>query len=130
MLVKKKKLNWKEINYILKRWKRAYGEVFIFHIIKQYPNNKYHQWAIQIPKKIEKRATMRNLLKRKMYDMIPDYVFSWSGWYKIFISVNKKQSAALVEHIATHDKVAILQYRSTIIDKDFAILAQSLQKFH
>lgn len=126
MLAKKQRLTGKDINYMLKKWKRVYGKVLIFRVIPQYANNKYNQRWFQIPIKVDKRAVMRNALKRKGYEMVNDFWFDKNKYYKIFVSTNKKHINPLVEHIATHKKTAILQYREALCAKDFSILAKEL----
>ena len=126
MLPKQQKLSSKEINYMLKKWKRIYGEVFTCWVIPQYSNNPYHQRAMQIPIKLDKRASMRNMLKRVWYQEVISIWQIWWSYYKIFVSVNKKKLAPLIEYIASHKKTAILSYRSGLVSKDIEILVKKL----
>ena len=122
MLSKQEKLTGKEINYMLKRGKRYYGEYFIFRVIPQYANKQYDQWAFQIPLKIDKRATMRNLLKRISYAYVWSHTKNTKKYYKIFASVNKKQANHLKELIATTDKNTIVKTRESFIEKEIRFL--------
>lgn len=72
MIPSHKRLSWKDIAYMLRRGKRLYGDIFICMVIDQYPNRPWHQIGIQIPVKCDKRATMRNLLKRKAQKVFID----------------------------------------------------------
>ncbi len=119
MLAKYQKLSGKEINYMLKRWKRVYGKLFTFWSIPQYKNNSFHQWWIQIPNKVAKHATMRHFLKRKGYKSIKSYQESlWKKYYKTFIVVNKKHAWALKEVIEIGDKEKIGVFREESFKND------------
>ena len=126
MLPQKEKLTGKEINYMLKRGKRYYGEYFIFRVIPQYPNKSYFQRAFQIPLKIDKRATMRNLFKRVCYAHVwtaSQTLTSWKkSYYKIFASINKKQAPQLKELIATKAKNTIVKTREDLVEKDIRFI--------
>lgn len=140
MLPKHLKLTGKEINYMLKRWRRIYGKLCTFWVIPQYPQKSYNQRAFQIPTKIDKRASMRNLIKRAWFEYI-----AWSHnvstiqcssqvstqslqnmYYKYFVVVNKKQSHQLQHIIATWSKTDIVSYRTTLLDKDIHLVQRSL----
>jgi len=128
MLPTQQKLSGKEINYMLKKWKRIYGEILTFWVIPQYKNNAYHQRAFQIPIKLDKRASMRNMLKRVWYNQAKSIQSLWWSYYKIFASVNKKKLAPLVEYIATQKKTAILNHRWVLVAKDLKFLQKNLAK--
>ncbi len=123
MLPKSQKLTWKDINYMLKRGKRVYGKLFTFRVIPQYPQRKFNQWGIQIPLKVVKRASMRNMLKRAGYAHIQESNFWSNKFYKIFVVVNKKHANHLIEHIASQNKSAILQLRTQLLAKDVQLLS-------
>ncbi len=96
-LKKKYRLKWKEIRYIMKnrfQKKFFFANILVFHVIKQYPNNNYNKFSINIPIKAWKKAVFRNLLKRVFMDEIYKKNLinrKISNWYwKIFVSVNKK----------------------------------------
>lgn len=136
MLPKKQKLSWKDINYMLKRWVRVYGKIFIFRVIPQYRNNNFHQWAFQIPVKLDKRAVMRNLLKRAWFRCVlhnknkPNWLLSSSSkYYKIFASINKKNMLPVVQFIASHNKTDILSYRTSLVQKDLTLLSSQLTRW-
>ncbi len=129
MLAKHQKLTGKDINYILKRGKRVYGKVCTFLVIPQYTNNAYDQRAFQIPVKLDKRASTRNMLKRVWFWHIAQLQSNSStsssprkGYYKIFAAINKKNLSPLIELIATHNKTDILTSRKTLLEKDIHFL--------
>ena len=78
MPAKQKRLSGKEVQFLLRRGEKIYGKLLVFRIRKQYPNIQHNQRSIQIPVKLDKRASMRNLLKRKanllFEEMWNDYV--------------------------------------------------------
>lgn len=128
MSPKYQRLTGKEINYMLKRGKRYYGQFFIFRVIPQYTNKHYNQLSIQIPLKVDKRATTRNMLKRVWYKAAEEFYTPKQHHYvKVFASANKKNIWPLIEYIATQEKTAIVQYRANICKKDFDFLMKSLK---
>ncbi len=126
MVEKKYKLSWKEINYMLKRGKRYFGEYFIFWVIPQYPNISFNQRAFQIPLKVDKRATVRNLLKRSCYKSISNSTFVSKTYVKVFASINKKNVEPLKELIATQNKTTIVKTWESLISKDLTLLSRKL----
>ncbi len=94
MLAKKYKLTTKDINFLYKKQKFIAGKMFLFLVYPQYPNRLYNQFSINIPVKFSKKSTLRNKIKRILYDYLRknkyfSYRFCWKFW-KIFIFLNKK----------------------------------------
>ncbi len=125
MLPKHQKLTGKEINYMLKRGKRYYGEYLIFRVIPQYSSNKFSQRAFQISLKVEKRASMRNELKRICFSIIQEQG-EWKKHIKVFASVNKKKAEELKELIATQPKKTIINQRKSFVKRDLKFLSWKL----
>jgi ribonuclease P protein component len=81
-----------DVQFLLRKGKKIHGEHLVFVVFPQYQNRKYHQLSIQIPVKVDKRATMRNLFKRTALDVgrkileekkLPTFL-------KVFVFVNKQ----------------------------------------
>lgn len=95
MLKKNYRLTTKDIHYMLRRAMRYKSELFVFLTIPQYSNKQYHQRAISVPVLFDKRAVVRNSIKRLFFDTISDYSlllnqpFSRFGYQKIFVYFNK-----------------------------------------
>ena len=49
---------------MLRRGTKRRGKYFGIMTVPQYPSKHYHQRSVQIPVKLDKRASMRNELKR------------------------------------------------------------------
>ena len=98
MNIKKKyRLGGKEIRFIMKNRHNKnffFSNILVFHMIKQYPNNTYNKFSINIPIKAWKKAVFRNSLKRIFMDIVYKKNLvdrKFSKWYwKIFASINKK----------------------------------------
>lgn len=135
MIPSYKRLTWKDIAYMLRRGKKYYGDLFVCVVIDQYTNRPRHQVWIQIPVKLDKRATMRNQLKRaaqwvfweELWGLHSDVGTSkqMSGRYKKrFIFVNKKQMQSLIELLATSWKTTIVKKRKEYCIRDFTTFIQ------
>lgn len=94
---KKHRLGGKEIRYIMRtrhNKKNFFANILGFHMIKQYSNNTYNKFSINIPIKAWKKAVFRNLLKRIFMDevfkkkLVNKKISNW--YWKIFVSINKK----------------------------------------
>jgi len=63
----------------------------VISVIPQYANKQFHQCTVQIPNKVDKRATRRNLLKRHAVLAIEEQLQKQSLPYaKFFVFINKK----------------------------------------
>jgi RNase P protein component len=111
---------------MLKRGKRYHGKYLTFWIIPQYANNAYHQRAFQVPIKIDKRASMRNMLKRSCYQIVFKRVDTDIKHIKCFAAVNKKKAPELKELIATSDKNTIVATWREYVEKDLSYLIHTL----
>lgn len=129
MLPKKQRLTGKEIQYILRRGAKIYGNLFVFRVIAQYPWVRMHQWSVQIPVKLDKRATMRNMLKRQASTLLQD-MFLWSDWSipyaKIFIFVNKQALQDMKDVIASGEKTRIVDIWKKWCKHDFTLCMQRI----
>lgn len=113
MLAKSHRLTWKDINYIIKKQQMVYWKTFSFFMVAQYPNKKFHQFSIQVPVKLSKNATTRNLIRRTIFNFLQQNNIcnlAWQkGFFKIFIIYNKKNIEQLKEAIETMKKSDIKQ---------------------
>jgi len=120
MIPSHKRLTGKDIQYGLRRWKKLYGDMFICSVFDQYPNRKRHQVSIQIPVKLDKRATTRNRLKKVamavFQDLLEEY---YTPHKKRFVFVNKKHLQEMKEILATSSKTTIVKRRREYCVKDF-----------
>ncbi len=69
MLPKKKRVTKNTFNTIMEKGSIVSGSFFILRYIKENPS----QCAFVVPKKIAKKAILRNSLRRKGYNIIRDY---------------------------------------------------------
>jgi RNase P protein component len=58
---------------MLRRGNKRRGKYFGVLTIPQYPNNNFHQISVQIPVKLDKRASMRNELRRVSREVFKDF---------------------------------------------------------
>jgi len=72
MIAKKYRLTTKDIHYILKRGYRHKGQLFVFLTIPQYTQRPYHQRSLSVPVTLDKRATVRNTIKRSFFAFIEE----------------------------------------------------------
>jgi len=92
MLAKKNRLTGVDVQYLLRKGKKIHGEHLIFVAIPQYANRAYHQLSIQIPVKVDKRSTVRNLFKRSALDIGRKIIEDahLRTYIKLFVFVNKQ----------------------------------------
>lgn len=128
MLPKKQRLNGKDIAYILRKGQKVYGKFLIFRFIPQYKNLRYRQASIQIPVKLDKRATRRNMLKRHALIQFEHMMKEKNQYFKIFIFVNKQSLQPLKEALESKEKTHILSLREAQCKKDFSLFFQKLWK--
>ncbi len=111
MLAKQYKLTWKDINFLFKKQKVVYWKYFCFFHFQQYSNRHFNQFAIQVPVKLTKKATTRNIVKRSFFEYIrKNSMFKdtfWWYYYKIFVVFNKKYVSSLKNSIETMEKKLI-----------------------
>lgn len=114
MLKKGSRLTWKDINFMFKKQQMIFWKDFSFFYIPQYQNRQHNQISINIPTKLHKRATKRNMLRRIIYDYIKQTWFEnkkFKKWYyKIFVILNKKSLQNIQQKIETLNKKDIKDY--------------------
>lgn len=121
MLQKKNRLTGKQINWLMGRGRKMFWKHFGYVVFPQRHFIPLTQWSITIPVKLDKRATMRNLLKRHARIVF----FEQRNKYQMptnrqcFIYVNKKVIDELKQRIATDNKTTIINYWITICRQDF-----------
>jgi len=108
MLKKINRLTWKDINFLFKKQNIIHWKFFSFFYFYQYPNKKHNQFSMQISLKFSKKAVLRTLVKRIIYNNIKhnEYVqkpFN-QKFYKIFVITNKTTNDFLKKIVETKDK--------------------------
>ncbi len=93
MIPKHNRLTTKDINYIIKQWKR-YHDIWRTYIwIPQYHNRCYHQISAQLSTKFHKHANIRNSCKRAIVDTAYQVLNgdqNMSHYIKLLIIPNKQ----------------------------------------
>jgi RNase P protein component len=128
MLTKKHRLSGKQINWLMGRGRKLFGKQFGYVVFPQRHYIKQTQWSITIPVKLDKRATMRNFLKRHAKQVFTE-LYAWSTMpthRQCFVYVNKKTLDDLKQRIATNDKKAILTYWIAVCRQDFSLFFRQL----
>lgn len=108
------RLKWKDINFLVRKRKYFHTKYFSFFYYDQYPNLRFNQISVNIPLKYSKKAVYRAMIKRKIVTYIQKsgFVNNRINWkfYKIFITLNKKNLADLKAKIEWLDKKTSNQY--------------------
>ncbi|USN54350.1 MAG: ribonuclease P protein component [Candidatus Peribacteria bacterium] len=103
MFSKKQRLQRRDVQYLLRRGNKCYGKTLIFTMVPQRGRSR-SQRSIQIPVKVDKRATMRNMLKRSflVYIKSQEYQFQQVAVQrvKVFVMINKQAIPDLTKLIA------------------------------
>jgi RNase P protein component len=130
MLQKKNRLSGKQINWLLGRWRKLYGRSLVCIAFPQRSFLKHTQRSLTIPVKLDKRATMRNALKRRgrilFFDLATQYI--WEKAWQLFFFFNKKSIDEFKQLIATKKKTDIYTYRKRICVQDFTYFLRELWK--
>lgn len=128
MLKKNNRLNGKQINWLMGRGRKMFGKHFGYVVFPQRHFIPQTQWSITIPVKLDKRATMRNLLKRHARIVFLEqwHHFQMPTNRQCFIYVNKKVIDELKQRIATENKTAIINYWITLCRQDFSSFFRQL----
>ena len=109
------------------RGKKIYGKHFVCIYFPQRHHISHTQWSVSIPVKLDKRATMRNRLRRHAKEIFVSlYTLSVQHHWQCFLFLNKQSLEELQKLIASKNKTAILSYRQQICQKDFQFFASSL----
>ena len=106
MLAKPYRLTWRDIQYMLRRGNKNRWTYFWVITVPQYSSRSYHQRSVQISTKVDKRATMRNELKRIAREVFDEELKKvwWVNMKKRFIFINKKWLDSRVEKCITLPK--------------------------
>ncbi|MDP2669672.1 MAG: ribonuclease P protein component [bacterium] len=128
MLSKQHRLSGKQINFLLGRGKKLHGSHFVLVYFPQHTRIPYTQRSVTIPVKLDKRASMRNFLKRHAKLIFLELWASrqQSSRRQFFIFLNKKTLDEFKQLIATGDKTAILTYRKQACAEDFHLFLAAL----
>lgn len=132
MLSKLFRLKWKDINFLVRRRKYVPTEFFGFMYFDQYPNLKYNQISVNIPLKYNKKAVYRNILKRIMIKHIQEkeLIKTRINWkfYKIFVTLNKKNITELKSQTEKFDKRDLNQYILREFENAFLVFKKRIWK--
>lgn len=132
MIPKFKKLNRKEINFLIKKQNIVFGKNFSFFFFSQYSNKKYNQISFQTTVKLSKKAVIRNNIKRILYNIIKSKNIANETFnnkhYKIFVIINKKNIEILQKLLETKNKKLILSEVNKIFLNDFNKLIYKIWK--
>lgn len=133
MLKKQQRLTWKDINFLFKKQKLIWAKSFSFFYFDQYPNRQYNQFSAQIPVKLSKHATTRNLIKRVIYDYIRTNGFISKKfkdkYQKVFVFLNKTGIENIKKTIETPDKKFIRKEIERMFAESFSTLVYRLWKY-
>jgi RNase P protein component len=129
MLAKHYRLTTKDVHFLLRKKKYIAGKVFHFFWFPQFHSKQFHQMSIQIPVKRDKRATHRNILKRKCMHTLRQLNFTnkkINNWYfKIFCFVPQKTvEKTKQEFEKTTEKTKLMH---TFFVQDLEILSKHLR---
>gem|GEM_PF-5977985 len=83
---------------------------------------------MSIPVKLDKRATMRNALKRRArttFILLENEHLAKKDW-QLFFFLNKNSLEEMKQLIATKNKTSIYAYRHTLCIKDFTYILRNL----
>lgn len=123
MLKKILRLKGKDINFLIKRRKYFPTKYFGYLYYEQYSNLKFHQISVNIPLKYSKKAIVRSALKRQIIAFIQSKNLSTrrinGKYYKIFVSLNKKNITELKSQTEKFDKKGTNQYIWREFEKSF-----------
>lgn len=130
MLQKKNRLSGKQINRLLGRGRKLYGRYLVCIAFPQRSFLRHTQRSLTIPVKLDKRATMRNALKRRgrgiFYDLTKQHI--QEKQWQLFFFCNKKSIDELKQLIATKSKTDIYTYRKSVCMQDFTYFLRELWK--
>jgi RNase P protein component len=115
------RLTRRDIYVLLRRGYKHHRQLFSYYRTPQHRRSPRSQWSIQIPVKLDKRATVRNRLKRIAIEEFEHALFDASvhAHYKAFVVLQKKSIPKLVQMIASTDKRHIVQSRRRLCKDDF-----------
>ncbi len=108
MIPGKNRLTTKDVKYINRQKKTFFTKNFAFSAISQYPNRKYNQISLHIPRKLTKFASKRHFIKRRLIHYLQkrlnlnQNIKNW--FYKIFINFNKKTLEIKKSYLEEHWK--------------------------
>jgi ribonuclease P protein component len=134
MLAKKYKLTRKDVNFIFKKQKVVPGKYFSFFVWPQRPNRAYNQFGFLPPVKLTKKATLRNFIKRIVFDYIRNdqiYLKPLDGKYwKIFIIFNKKTISNLAPKLSNISKKELKTLIQDWFRQSFKDFDKKVKKFN
>ena len=130
MFNQQNRLTTKDVKYINKQKKSFFTNFFSFSSILQYPNRKFHQISVHIPRAITKFATTRHFIKRRIINYIKNVQQLQTPidgmYYKIFINFNKRnipQSKSILENT---DKYERTSQTISVFQKDWMFFVKKL----
>jgi RNase P protein component len=106
----------------------VYGKSFVCIAFPQRHFLPYTQRSISIPVKLDKRAAVRNALKRRARILFVELVAEsgvTTSW-QLFFFLNKNSLDELKQLIATKNKTSIYEHRLSLCKKDFTYVLRHL----
>ena len=132
MFKTKFRLKWKDINFLIRKRKYFSAKFFGFFYFDQYPNLKFNQISINIPLKYHKKAVHRVSIKRAILRFLKENWYEKKDintrFYKIFISLNKKNIWELKNQIERFDKADANNYILKQFKNDFLFFLSKIWK--
>lgn len=126
MLAKKYRLTWRDIQYMLRRGSKTRGTYFWCMTVAQYPNASYHQRSVQISVKVDKRAVMRNELKRIAREVFQELLDAHTNTskrqLKRFLFINKKSVDQRAQKLVESPKLDRKALWKSYCIKDFKLI--------
>lgn len=128
MLAKENRLSGKQINRLMWRGRKLYGKCFVCIAVPQRHFLPHNQRSITIPVKLDKRATMRNALKRRARILFVTMhkEHKMTSHRQLFFFVNKRSIEELKQLVATKNKTSIYEQRVALCKKDFTYILRQL----
>jgi ribonuclease P protein component len=137
MLAHTLRLRSKDVRYLTKKRNYFVKGLFGFFYTKQYASQHFNQFSCHITIKLSKHATKRNIVKRRVMNILRDkqspLVAIGQQFYKVFIMLNKNELAPLQtllqssNHSSSHHSSF---NRSALIDYINQAFEESFTSFH
>ncbi len=123
MFPQSNRLTTKDVRYINKQRKSFFTKIFMFSVIPQYSNRKYHQISLHIPKILTKFATARHFIKRRLISFLEEKLVLDkeinNKFYKIFINFNKKNIPLTKSSLDKHWKYDFIENLVLDFERDW-----------
>lgn len=130
-LTQSRRLKYKDIWFLVRRRKYFPSKFFGFFYFEQYRNLQYNQISCHIPLKFCKKAVYRNVLKRLIIDEVRknnfvEQKFMDEKYYKVYISLNKKNLEILKEKFDTLSSLEFSKFFRTEFTNTFKFFVRKI----